>query len=197
MNLRYTIARLTGEFKAMATSKQFSILELPDEIITLIVEEVDHVKTLIALASTSHRIQDIAERRLYRHLFVRSGDALKRCYNSTQKLSERLKAIQKLVMPCDSLELQCFTTTEEVLRKATNLKEVMIESPHCNDGGFEGLDEWMLMYDHIFKPFGSDDCLHRLEKGESLHQSSSLTIHRTGLSKRDVINLELLISHEQ
>lgn len=78
MRLKLRMSKAVGALSAMATSPQFDLLRLPNEIIALIIEQVDDRRTLRRLARTCHRIQDLAENKLYRTLTIRSGDGVRK-----------------------------------------------------------------------------------------------------------------------
>lgn len=153
MLLRLRISKAIGILTTMRTSTQFPLLLLPDELIALIVEQIDDLKTLRSLTRTCNRVQGIAESKLYRTLLIRSGDAtqvLKRCLASQP---ERAKAIRKLECPLKSDERQDYESLKHILTVATGLREFMFESPACNTTDFEDSDEWEYMVRHVFSPF--------------------------------------------
>lgn len=137
----------------MRISPQFPLLLLPDELIALVIEHVDDVKSLRSLTRTCHRLQDIAEGKLYRTLLLRSGTSTRGLKRSLRSRPERAKAIRKLECPLKSTESQKYELLEQIFTAATGAREIMFESPACNTADFEDFDEWEYMAHHLFRPF--------------------------------------------
>lgn len=176
MRLAYTVSKAIGSMRAMTTSTKFLILELPDELVTIMVEHINDLKTLLNLATTCRRLQDIAEQKIYRHLFFRTGRKTYNCYAALRQLPNRAKAIQSIQIPCDHKHIQRFAMIEKTLIKANNLRDLMIESPECNNGEFEEEEAWQEMARHIFNPFSlainaGSTRLQRLQKCENTKNS--------------------------
>ena len=137
----------------MSTVAAFSVLDLPDELIILIIEQVADLETLRKLASTCRHIQGMAESKLYRSIEICRGSRAKRILKATSTRPERAIAIQSLAIPCDSERRQGFGAYGRLLMCAVNLKEFSFESPECSTGDFEDEDTWEEMADLLFTPF--------------------------------------------
>ena len=153
MSLRFRIKTLAERFAAMKTEFQFRLLDLPNELIAHIIEQVDNIKALRKLARTCHRIQDLTEPVLYRSVLARSGSRTEAVLQSIQTRVARAAGIHHLDLPCDYHQDQNFDAVESLIRRARNLKSLMVESPECNNGDFEAEQVWNDMTNHIFLPF--------------------------------------------
>ncbi|KAK4949085.1 hypothetical protein LTR10_012458 [Elasticomyces elasticus] len=109
---------------------------LPDELLIQIAEHLSgNDTTLRSLARTSRRLQPIAEPVLYRYVFARTGEELHRLHLTLDSVSWRSKSIHAIevrasVVNHDSSSL---VTLQDVIRVAPNLRELMLESPYCNN----------------------------------------------------------------
>ena len=164
MRLSFRLKRAVEKFRAMSTVTAFSILDLPDELITLIIEQVPDAETLSKLASTCRHIQGMAEAKLYRSIEIRRGSRAKRILKATNARRERATAIHYLSVPCDSERRQGFGAYGRLLMCAVNLKEFSFESPECSTGDFEDEDTWEEMADLMFTPFTCAS-LHSIKAG--------------------------------
>jgi hypothetical protein len=99
---------------------------------------------------TCHRIQSLAEPMLYRELLVRQPSKARKLLNALGH--ERAVAVRLLEVPCDPT-FNDVTTVSELMTSATNLKELMFESPACNLSRFEEEGVWQSMADKLFLPF--------------------------------------------
>ena len=156
MRLKLRMLKAVGALRAITVSGKFSLLDLPDELITLIIEQVDDLRTLQYLARTCNRLQDIAEAKVYRVRLMRSAHAAESLQRSLKRRSQRAKALQILDIPCNKDKRQDFNLIAEMLSSANNLKELMFESPYCNScdiKSFEDAASWKLMTDTFFSCF--------------------------------------------
>ena len=155
------ISKTVGRLAAMSTIMQFRLLDLPTELIAHIIEAVDKIETLRKLASTCRRIQHIAEPVLYRRMLIQTGAKASHILRSFRARPERASALHILDIPCDSYYMQDVGVVVEVVTAAKALRELMIESPSCNEAEFESEDTWRPMTDRIFRPF--EDAVGELE----------------------------------
>ena len=170
MRLKFRLSRTIGKVRARRIEMQFSLMELPEELVALIVDHVTDLTTLRHLACTCSTLQRLAEPKIWRYLSIRTGSRAARLFevlgprcmfpgNGTvilQDLSRRTLAVTVLDIPCDPLRwrsFQDFAVVLKLIEACKNLTELMIESPACNTGQFEGEQEWSLMNMAIFNPF--------------------------------------------
>lgn len=155
MRLRYKVLRTIGLMRAMSTPMAFPLLDLPNELISLVIENIDSPMLVQRLACTCHRVQQLAEPVLYRDLLLRSGLKVIRVLDALKTRNERSSAIQRLDIPCDQSYEHSFIAIEELLMRLPNLREFVFESPACNTGDFEDDHAWTRMTTRLLAPFRS------------------------------------------
>lgn len=153
MSFRSSLSNAFDTLSPWTSSKKFRILELPDELITLIIEHVHERKTLRRLARTCRKLQLLAEEMLYRCLLVRSSLTLNGLERALRAKNARFKAVQFLDVPCESARPPSFASLAHIANEATNMREMMWESPECNHNDFESLGPWKEMTDPLFALF--------------------------------------------
>ena len=153
MTLKFKLLQVIEKLKAMNTTMQFRLLNLPNELIAHVVEFVEDATALRRLACTCRQVQAHAEPVLYRSLLVRSGSRIKDVVDAIEARSERASAIHFLDVPCDSVRSEDITGVATLMMKAKNMKHLMIESPSCNSAEFEDEKAWRDMTEELFRPF--------------------------------------------
>lgn len=140
---------------ASTTRFEFDLLRLPEELICLVIENVDEMKSLERLSRTCHQLQRLAEPKLYRYLTLRSGYEGDIVRHSLDMLPARESHIHTLAYLMNTEFEQSFECLHDLLTRCTKLKEFSYESPECNGsvGSFEDEDDWMNMTDWLFQPF--------------------------------------------
>ena len=140
MRLKYVVSKTIGTLRAMKITTEFPLLDLPDELIALVVSFIFDKAILRCLASTCHRLQPIAEGRLHRHLLIRTSSTCRRMVDLIQARPERAIAIHSLNFACDPRQWRDspqLTAAGALLLATTNLREFKFESPACNSSTFE------------------------------------------------------------
>lgn len=153
MSLRFRIARVASQIANMNVACKFRLLDLPNELIALIIEQLDCRKALWRLARTCRRIQHLAEPVLYRSILIRASGHANELLNALRSRPERCAGIHFLELPCDPQYRQDFRAIAQILNRSRNLKELSYESPQCNNGNFEDETTWETMTDLFFAPF--------------------------------------------
>ena len=155
MSLSFRISKAIDKLSAMRTTTQFNLLDLPNELISHIIEFVDAFATLRRLSRTCHRVQTLAEPVLYRHISLRAGAGAKPkvLWKALQRRPKRALALRTLVVPCKAYLPYEIGTIADVTFMAGGLKELMLESPLCNETQFEDEKGWNLLAARLFHPF--------------------------------------------
>lgn len=121
-----------------------SILGLVDELVLIVVDQIDDVKTLLNLAQTCRRLHDLTEPAIYRNVFIKSQRAGRNLLDSiVSRPVERLQAILHLELRYRSVPGESrFNTFAHVLAIADNVREYILESPFCRNQLWRENDEW-------------------------------------------------------
>lgn len=154
--LKLALLHGINKVRAMNTPIEFQLLDLPNEIISLIISHVKTVSLLKLLCRTCRRVQHLAEPYLYRYALIRTGTETEMVLNAMlrkERKKDRVAALQAVDIPCNPKHHQNFRAVEQLLNEAVSLKELMVESPECNNMDFESEAEWEEMVGHLFRPF--------------------------------------------
>lgn len=119
-----------------------SLLDLPTELITDIVEYINDLETFRALVSTCSRLQSITEPALYRSIFHRTGEAAIDLCKAIDARPERANAINVIESRCKWQKRAGLISLAPVISRAKNLKELTIESPYCNNAYGKEVELW-------------------------------------------------------
>lgn len=136
-----------------STRFEFDLQGLPEELICLVIEHIDQVRSLQRLSRTCRQLQRLAEPKLYRHHILRNGYEADLLLHSLERLPARGSYIHTLAYPMDADDQQSFELLEKLLMRSTHLKEFSFESPECSTNNFEDEDTWEEMTDLLFQPF--------------------------------------------
>lgn len=173
----------------MATAIRGSLLDLPQELLALIVDYINDGDTLQCLTRTCRRTQSLAEPKLYRTLLIRTGPHMRSIQRALEANSDRAKSLEFLDVPCDNTRPPHFQFLADVLRSADNLREFMFESPSCNStGDFEDASAWNAMTQPLFSVFDeaslkmwssgvTEPPLQKLQKGWCHSLPSPVAVH--------------------
>jgi hypothetical protein len=107
------------------------LLDLPDEILNLIAEAVDHITSLRALARTCSRFQGHAERFIYRSLIIEHGAQARLLYKAISRRPQRAAMTLNLVVAPSAFATRGTEHIPWMLEKMNCVKDVFIESPFC------------------------------------------------------------------
>jgi hypothetical protein len=118
-------------FAIMAKSPK-QLLDLPDEILNIVAEAVDHIASLRALARTCSRFQDHAERFIYRSLTIEHGAQARGLHKAIARRPRRAAMALKLTVAPSTVATRGTEHIPSMLEKMNCLKHVFIESPFCN-----------------------------------------------------------------
>ena len=132
---------------------EFPLLDLPNELIALVVESIDSAATLGRLACTSHQLQDLTEPVFWRHLLVSDSSKARRILAAMDSRDKRASAVQSLKFPCGEVFGPDMRLVATIMQRARKVKEVMIQSPMCNKEVFEDEEEWAPMMEQLCLPF--------------------------------------------
>lgn len=132
---------------------EFPLLDLPNELIALVVEAIDHVATLANLACTSRRVQELTEPVLWRHLLFSGSSTARGIVAAMNSRSKRADAVMSLNVPCDLHFGPDLAILASIMQTAKNVTEVTVQSPRCNQEDFETAQEWSPMMDALCLPF--------------------------------------------
>lgn len=183
MPLRSRLRRALAELFAMAVNMQFPLLDLPNEVIILVIEQVSTRSELSKLARTSRHIQRLAEPVLYRELFIRTRKHLSRIFNAlcNGEGDVRLATIRSLTVPCESAQNWRFDPLHRILRDANNLRNFEFESPNCNFDRFENALAWDRMTRNMFETFHQATMTPTTSPKPLQHLRKRLAHHEEGL----------------
>lgn len=151
--LRSAVTSRLSPALSATTRFEFDLLELPEELICLVIEHVDQLKSLERLSRTCHQLQRLAEPKLYRHRTLRSGYDGEELLYALDMQTARESYIHRLAYLMNSEFDQSFEIMQDLLARSTHLKDFSFESPECNTSDFEDEDDWMEMTNHLFRPF--------------------------------------------
>jgi len=190
MRLKFLITKAMDKIAARNAKFEFPITDLPNELVAHIIEFINDISALRNLACSCHRLQHLTEPVLWRKLLVRERQRLRRTLDAYGSRRERAAALQVLNVPCKSESGNDMSGLASVIRKAQNLKELMIESPSCNLADFEADEVWRPMMDQLFLPFQHaigdglfiPKPLQKLTRRKSLHYHRGSKLHSTSLS---------------
>lgn len=141
-----------------------SILDLPEELLALVVEYVHDRTTLQHLAHTCRRLQEPAEQELYRSIEIQEVyEAEAICYSIWDR-PKRALTIQRLVIMWQPRTWYTTDAIEDLLTKAKNLKELWfgavarsIDERGDSDWNTKYAEEveWKRMLHDVFQPLQS------------------------------------------
>lgn len=132
---------------------RFALLDLPNELIVTILEHIDSRISLRHMSRTCRRMQKLTEPVLYRSALIRTGSETDKLVTALQARPARAAALHRLDIPCHQRYVQSFEGIAHLMEQASNLKELMIESPSCNSSDFEDEEAWEDMVRELFRPF--------------------------------------------
>lgn len=147
---------IAGNPKKIA-SMSFRLFDLPDELVVSIIEPLQDDKgTLLCLALCSKRLQALAEPFLYQSIFVREVGEVADLLHALQQRTERQKAIQVLEARCrfGRLASSMLSNLWSIMRTCVNLKELIVESPYCNNGRWSDSEGWNAHMQQLFDALG-------------------------------------------
>lgn len=130
----------------------FPLLDLPNELIAQIIEHIDCHKTVGRLARTCRRLQYLAEPALYREVLIRTNSDALSAFLAFRNRRERYAAVHVLRLPCHA-SVRNFTDIATIMSELFNVKEILFESPACNELDFEDHRDWRRMAYPFFSPF--------------------------------------------
>lgn len=145
---------------------EFHLLNLPNELIVLVLAQIDSPATLRSVACTSRRINALAEPLLYRSMVLRDRPGTERAVEAFGSRPDRAEALQILDVACRPRLGPEMSALEKVLVRAPNVRDLMFESPECSSGNFEPHDEWEELTDHLFIPLRMATSLGGLEPSQ-------------------------------
>ncbi|KAI5363984.1 Putative F-box domain, leucine-rich repeat domain superfamily [Septoria linicola] len=182
MRVKFMLLKVTGKLAAMNTVFQFPLLDLPNELIALVIEQVDNRTTLRKLSRTCRRVQELTEPVLYRYALVSSRahtrDLLHSLRSRSTRGSARAKALHTLDVPCNWRQEQSFADLARLLESAIHLKRLMIEAPECNHGEFEDADHYEEMTAALLRPF--ETAVANDQDQKPLQKLQELVLHLNG-----------------
>ena len=79
---------------------QHSLTDLPNELLTTIINYIDDATTLRTLARSCSQLQNIVEPLLYQHVFHRTGEAAVKLRHAVLARPERADSIQVIDSRC-------------------------------------------------------------------------------------------------
>jgi hypothetical protein len=133
----------------MAQAVDFPLPALADELLIGIIEQFEHAESrhdLCNLALASSRFQALVEPALYQSILVRKGTTAFRLYGAILRRPVRANFIRSLHIQYLHTHRAGIGMLNYGLRKMSNLQELTIEGPCCNDKhslveGFESKGE--------------------------------------------------------
>ncbi|EME81300.1 uncharacterized protein MYCFIDRAFT_88010 [Pseudocercospora fijiensis CIRAD86] len=180
--LKFTLLHSINKVKAMNTPFAFRLLDLPNELVSTIIEHVESVAILKTLCRTCRRLQYLTEPVLYRYALIRTGvetEFIHGAITHHTRGRDRAAALEKIDIPCHPRFHQNFQEVARILAAVSNLKELMIESPECNTSDFESEAEWQQMVGSLFRPF-RDALSGIITERLPLQKLQKLTLHING-----------------
>ncbi|KAK5131365.1 hypothetical protein LTR08_000968 [Meristemomyces frigidus] len=172
------------------------ITELPDELNICIIEELgSDLAALRCLALTNKTYQALTEPILYRSLFLRKGFESKNILHALHTGACRSKSVRSIEARLEidaTTDLHC--SLARILRRTTNLEELIIESPYCNNATWRSEaagGPWASLMEELLLPiaeaYGRDMRGLPLYRGvpgpPPLQRLTSLTLHLNGDGK--------------
>jgi len=134
----------------------FNLLELPDELVVSVVEELrgDRV-TLGKLARSSRRMQSLAEPLLYESIFLRTGRAVDSISYALFRRKQRGRALHRLEVRCHHrlLDRSRLDALWELVDMCTGVKDLIFESPYCNQQRWRRAEDWNIDMEILFSKF--------------------------------------------
>ena len=120
------------------------LLDLPNELLAVIVCYIEDVDSLRALARTCRRLQRVAEAELYRYVLQRTGKQAIQLGEAVKRRPSRADALQVIDSRCKWNHRLGLLALAEVIARATYLKELTVESPYCTRAYPHGsqMDAW-------------------------------------------------------
>lgn len=129
------------------------ISDLPEEIGRLIVEHLQRdTGTLRSLCLVSSQFRTVTEPVLYREIFFRTGQECTNLLRNISARDERALSIRNLDARCEYGKEEGLNCFPEVLRKASNLRELTVESPCANDSQYYKADDSNSLMECMFQP---------------------------------------------
>ncbi|KAF7197497.1 hypothetical protein HII31_01307 [Pseudocercospora fuligena] len=181
VRLKFTLLHSLNKVKAMNTPFEFRLLDLPNELVSIIIEHVESVAILKTLCRTCRRLQYLTEPVLYRYALIRTGvetEFIRSALTHSTRGKDRAAALQKIDIPCHPRFHQNFQEVARLLTAVSNLKELMIESPECNTSDFESEAEWQQMVGYLFRPF--QEAVSGMSGRLPLQKLQNFTLHING-----------------
>lgn len=149
----------------------YSILELVDELIFLVIEQVDDLQALRNLARTCSRLQTLAEPAVYRDVFLKSRDKTLTLTRSIVSRPERLDAIHRVeARPRYATRDYAVDELVNIIRRAKNLQDLVLESPYCNRIQQDARFGWIESMALLLRPI-CDFSIPRLTSGMYIRHS--------------------------
>lgn len=146
------------------------IHSLPNELIGNVFEYLQDVENLLSLITVCSRFNSIVESILYRSIFHRSGEAAVTLRKAVEAKPKRAKHITNIDSRCRWQKREGLISLATVISSATNLRELTIESPYCNNAYGKETELWRSTMSQLLKPICSPlqsstehDALLRLE----------------------------------
>lgn len=126
------------------------LLDLPDEILDIVADMLNHLPSLRALARTCTRFQDHAERFIYRALVIEHGAQARGLYKAMSKRPRRATMALKLIIAPSTVATRGTEHIPSMLEKMHCVKDLFIQSPFCNRPGCSEFVEDQERYAKIF-----------------------------------------------
>ena len=129
-----------------------SVLSLPNELIGNVFEYLRDAENLLSLITVCSRFNSIAESILYRSIFHRSGEAAVKLREAVEAKPQRAKHITIIDSRCKWQKRDGLLSLASVITNATNLRELAIESPYCNNAYGRETELWRSTMAELLKP---------------------------------------------
>lgn len=130
-----------------------SLEKLPNEVVNLIADHLeDDIQALRSLSLCSSRFQGFGETVLFRNILLRTGSQCTSLLRSFKGREQRVQAIHHLDAFCKYKCETGYDAISTILRMATNLRELSMESPCCNSERWRTDLEWKDLMEHMLQP---------------------------------------------
>jgi hypothetical protein len=127
------------------------LLDLPDEILNFVAEAVENGTSLVALARTCRRLQDHAERFIYRSLIIEHGAQAGRLDKAISRPPRRAAVVSKLFVVPSAVATRGIEYIPWMLEKMNCLKNLLIQSPSCAQPSSSESMEDQAQYANLFR----------------------------------------------
>ena len=147
------------------------LLDLPNELLTSIIEHIEDGSALHSLALTCSFLHHLTEPFFYRWIFLRTGRQAIGLSEAFKYCPERAEAIQKIDLRCHWRQERGISSLVSVIIKAKNLRELTIESPYCHHPYGDNIGEWQRAMYELLRPLYEFNTL----EGSIINQLPRLT----------------------